>query len=292
MNGIAGEVLAQSLPHLERNLHPIIIIRAYKLALETALSIIDDICIPVNIQSDEEMLKLIQTSIGTKFVNRWSDLMCNLALKAVRIVAKDVDISGTGPTVGKKEVDIKRYARIEKVSGGLIEDSTVLQGVMVNKDVTHPKMRRFIVNPRIILLDCPLEYKKGESQTDIEIKKEEDWNRVLEIEEEQIKGLCDKLNEFKPDIVFTEKGVSGEHFRVRMTDFIMADMLSGLPCSDLAQHYLLKANVSAIRRVRKSDNNRIARAIGATIVNRIEDLRESDVGTGCGEFRIDKLGDE
>ena len=71
-------------------------------------------------------------------------------------------------------------------------------------------MRRRIVKPRIILLDCPLEYKKGESQTNLELSKEEDWNRVLEIEEEQIKAMCDKLAELKPDLVFTEKGVSGK----------------------------------------------------------------------------------
>ncbi len=127
--------------------------------------------------------------------------MCKLALQAVRTVSQE--------DAGVKTVDLKRYARVEKVPGGEIEQSTVLSGVMLNKDVTHPKMRRRIEKPRIILLDCPLEYKKGESQTNIEISKEADWNRVLEIEEEQVKAMCEKLIEFKPDLVFTEKGVSG-----------------------------------------------------------------------------------
>jgi len=140
---------------------------------------------------------------------------------------------------------------------------------MLNKDITHPKMRRRIVNPRIVLLDCPLEYKKGESQTNIEISKEADWARIQELEEEQVKAMVDRILEFKPDLVITEKGVS-----------------------DYAQHFLYKANISAIRRVRKSDNNRIARAVGATIVNRLEDLRESDIGTKCGLFNIEKIGDE
>jgi T-complex protein 1 subunit gamma len=118
--------------------------------------------------------------------------------------------AGVAAAMNVKTVDIKRYARVEKVPGGEIEECRVLSGVMLNKDVTHPKMRRRIEKPRIILLDCPLEYKKGESQTNIEIQKEEDWNRILQIEEEQIKSLCDKLIEFKPDLVFTEKGVSGE----------------------------------------------------------------------------------
>lgn len=91
----------------------------------------------------------------------------------------------------------------------------------------------------------------------------------MELEEEHVKRQCDEIIALKPDVVFTEKGVS-----------------------DIAQHFLLKAGISAIRRVRKSDNNRIARACGATIANRTEELQESDVGTGAGLFEIKKMGDE
>lgn len=206
----AGEMLAQALPQLERNIHPVVIIAAYKRALNDALQIVEDISIPVDIDNDKAMYALIQSSIGTKFVSRWSELMCGLALKAVRTVS--FDVGG-----GKKEVDIKRYARVEKIPGGEIENSEVIDGVMVNKDITHPKMRRRIENPRIILLDCPLEYKKGESQTNIEVSKEDDWNRILQIEEEQVKHMCDAILALKPDVVITEKGVSGELFRALMT---------------------------------------------------------------------------
>lgn len=170
---------------------------------------------------------------------------------------------------GRTEVDIKRYAKVEKIPGGSIDDSCVLKGVMVNKDVTHPKMRREIKNPRIVLLDCPLEYKKGESQTSVEIVGDQDFTRMLQIEEEHVQRVCADIIAVKPDLVFTEKGVS-----------------------DLAQHYLVKAGITAIRRVRKTDNLRIARACGATIVNRTEELTEKDVGTGCGLFEVKKIGDE
>ncbi|KAI8814959.1 chaperonin Cpn60/TCP-1 family [Cladochytrium replicatum] len=258
---LAGEVLASALPFLERNIHPITIIGAYKRALDDALNIITEVSINVNTTDRKEMMGLIEASIGTKMVSTWSELMCGLAYDAVRTVSMEVD--------GKKEVDIKRYARVEKVPGGEIEECRVLKGVMVNKDVTHPKMRRRIENPRIVLLDCPLEYKKGESQTAIEVTDEAHWARILEIEEEQIKELTNHIIRLKPDLVFTEKGVS-----------------------DLAQHYLLKAGITAIRRLRKSDNNRVARATGATIVNQVEDLKESDVGTQCGLFEVRKIGDE
>lgn len=259
---LAGEILALSMPQLERRIHPVVIISAFKRALADALEIIQDISIPVDINDTETMRQLISSSIGTKFTSRWSNLMCDLALTAVRTVSHN--IGG-----GKMEVDIKRYARVEKVPGGEIEDSCVLDGVMLNKDITHPKMRRRIENPRIILLDCTLEYKKGESQTNIEISKEEDWNRILQIEEEQVKAMCEAILAVKPDLVITEKGVS-----------------------DLAQHYLVKNNITALRRVRKTDNNRIARATGATIVNSVFDLTERDVGTQCGLFDISKIGDE
>jgi T-complex protein 1 subunit gamma len=206
----AGEILAQALPQLERSIHPVVIISAFKRALKDALEIIDEISLPIDINDDKAMYTLISSSIGTKFVSRWSELMCSLALKAVRTVSWD---AGNG----KKEVDIKRYARIEKVPGGEIEESRVLDGVMLNKDVTHPKMRRKIENPRIVLLDCPLEYKKGESQTNIEITKEEDWNRILQIEEEQVKAMCEHILAVNPDLVITEKGVSGMRFRLHIS---------------------------------------------------------------------------
>lgn len=279
---LAGEMLAQALPQLERNIHPVVIIQAFKRALNDALAIIQEISIPVDTSNDEAMIMLIKACIGTKTISRYSELMCSLALKAVRIVSQDTAFTSNaltqqpqtnGTTTHSKskpqEIDIKRYARIEKIPGGEIEDCTVLDGVMLNKDITHASMKRRIENPRIVLLDCTLEYKKGESQTNIEITNEDSWNRILQIEEEQVKKMCDAILAVKPTLVITEKGVS-----------------------DLAQHYFVRAGVTAIRRVRKTDNNRVARAVGATIVNRVEDLVESDVGTECGLFEIQKIGDE
>ncbi|KAI1616775.1 chaperonin Cpn60/TCP-1 family [Exophiala viscosa] len=277
---LAGEMLAQALPQLERNIHPVVIIQAFKKALADALAIVEEISMPVDVSNDKAMISLIESSIGTKTISTHSELMCSLALKAVRTVSLEQSFFSNPQTNGvaksvspnapkAQEVDIKRYARIEKIPGGEIEDSCVLDGVMLNKDITHASMRRRIENPRIVLLDCTLEYKKGESQTNVEITDEESWNKILQIEEEQVKKMCDAILAVKPTLVITEKGVS-----------------------DLAQHYFVKAGVTALRRVRKSDNNRIARATGATIVNRVDDLQEADVGTGCGLFEIEKIGDE
>ncbi|AGO11991.1 AaceriAGR314Wp [[Ashbya] aceris (nom. inval.)] len=265
---LAGEILAQCAPYiLEKNIHPVIIIQALKRALADALEVVRDVSKPVDVENEEAMKKLIQAAIGTKYVNHWSAKMCDLALTAVRTVRVDLGKDLMGEQ--QYEIDTKRYVRVEKIPGGDVVDSQVLNGVMLNKDVVHPKMSRRVEKPRVVLLDCPLEYKKGESQTNIEITKEEDWNRILQIEEEQIQWMCEQILAVKPTVVITEKGVS-----------------------DLAQHFLLKGGCSVLRRVKKSDNNRIARVTGATIVNRVEDLKETDVGTKCGLFKVELIGDE
>jgi len=256
------------------NLHPTVIVQGYNKALQAALDICEEIALEVDVHDKEQMMKLVQSSIGTKFSSRWNDKMVEMALQAVLTVAREkgsngASTSSSNPYNHKMEVDIKRYAKVEKIPGGEIEDSTVLKGVMFNKDTTHSKMRRRIENPRILLLDCPLEYKKGESQTNVEITNTEDWNTMLRMEEEYVENMCMEIIAFQPDIVITEKGVS-----------------------DLAQHYLAKANITAFRRLRKTDNNRVARATGATIVSRTDEIQESDIGTGCGLFEMKKIGDE
>ena len=259
---LTGEIMSVVQPFLEQNMHPTVIITALRLALEDAVKILrENVALPIDIKDDSKVLQVIQSSLDTKVAGKLGEFACQLALKAVRTVHIEEG--------GRKEIDIKKYAKVEKVPGGQLEDSVVLSGVMLNKDVVHPKMRRRIENPRIILLDGPLEYKKGESQTEVEITKEEDFSKMLELEEEQVASMCADLIAHKPDLVITEKGVS-----------------------DLAQHYLVKAGISVLRRVRRTDNLRISRAVGANIVNRPDEVREEDIGTGCGLFEIRKFGDE
>uniref|UniRef100_A0A7N8Y9S7 T-complex protein 1 subunit gamma n=1 Tax=Mastacembelus armatus TaxID=205130 RepID=A0A7N8Y9S7_9TELE len=208
---LAGEMLAVAEQFLEQQMHPTIIISAYRQALEDMLDTLKEISTPVDTSDRSMMLKIVHSAINTKALSRWSELACGIALDAVRTVELEDN--------GRKEIDIKKYAKVEK--------------------------------------------------TDIEISKEEDFARILQMEEEYIQQICEDIIRLKPDLVFTEKGIS-----------------------DLAQHYLMKANISAIRRVRKTDNNRIARACGARIVSRTDELREEDVGTGAGLFEVKKIGDE
>jgi len=258
---LAGEVLGLSEPWLEKGIHPQVIISAYKKALDDGMDIMDKYVVNVDTNNREEMIRIVQSAIGTKFINRWGNLFCGIALDAVKTVYLEED--------GRKEIDIKKYVRIEKIPGGEMNDCRLIPGVILNKDITHPKMRRRIENPRVLLLDCPLEYKKAESMMNIEVTKEEHWGQILKQEEDYITKMCEDIIKLKPDLVLTEKGLS-----------------------DLAQHIFIKNNITALRRVRKTDNNRIARATGATICHRPDEINESDIGTRAGLFDIQKIGDE
>merc|ERR1719409_2195457 len=216
---LAGEYLAKAEPLLERQVHPTVICNGYLKALDDAVKALDELAIPLDLNDSEMLAKLVESCTGTKFIARFSNMMVDLALGAVECVLVD--------DAGRKDIDIKRYAKVEKIPGGDMDDCRVLKGVMINKDVVHAKMRRRIEKPRILLLDCTLEYKKGESQTQIELSDEKAWEALLEEEERAIKEMCNDIIAVQPD--------------------------------------LQKANISVIRRVRKTDNNRIARASGATI---------------------------
>jgi T-complex protein 1 subunit gamma len=161
----AGEMLVVAEPFLSRNMHPTVIVRAYARALEYALEVAEKMATRVELSDAAQMRALIRSCIATKFSARYGDLISDLALAAVRCVTVE---EGAG---GAKEIDTKRYARVEKIPGGELDECTVLRGVMMEKDVTHPKMRRRIEKPRILLLDCPLEYKKAESATNLEVRR-------------------------------------------------------------------------------------------------------------------------
>ncbi|CBH13340.1 t-complex protein 1 gamma subunit, putative [Trypanosoma brucei gambiense DAL972] len=259
---LTGEILSLSKPLLERGIHPLKIVKGFSLALTDALAAIEKIATSIDPNDIKQLEEVVRACLGTKYNSHEDDLMCKMAVEAtLRVVVEN-------KVTGQKEVDIKRYAKIEKIPGGSVSDSVVLDGVMFNKDHIHPKMRRYIEKPRILLLDCPLEYKKPETTINVEVGQATDWELLLKQEEDYVRGLCQTIISFKPDVVITEKGAS-----------------------DLAAHFLHKAQITCIRRLRKTDNNRIARATGATIISRVAELTEDHIGH-AGLMEIKKIGDE
>lgn len=260
---LTGEILSLAKPLLDRQIHPLKIVKGFAEALTVSLEAIEAVAAPVDVSNRSELENVVKACLGTKFNSRQEELMCGLAVDAtLRVVRKDAH-------TGNTEIDIKRYAKVEKIPGGAVEDSCVLDGVMFNKDHIHPKMKRRIENPRILLLDTPLEYKKAETTISVEVTKETDWEELLKQEENYVRGLVNGIIKLKPTVVVTEKG-----------------------CADLAAHFLAKAGITVIRRLRKTDNNRIARASGATICSRVDEITPEDIGTGAQLFEIKKIGDE
>ncbi|KAG9390813.1 Chaperonin Cpn60/TCP-1 [Carpediemonas membranifera] len=260
---LAGEALAVSRRLLEvDHLHPTTVISGYYKALEEAVAHTKTLTKTIDTTDDDEIRTVIKSTVGTKFVKSWSDLVCNLALKAVRTVAVTKEGQAT------PEIDIKRYAKVEKIPGGAVEDCQVLNGVMINKDVVHAGMDRFKRDARVVLLDSSFEYKKAESTLEIDVSKGEDYAKFLKLEREWVQKQCSAILDVNPSAVITEKGLDDE-----------------------AQEIFARHGVSCIRRLRKTDLHRVARVTGATVVHRMEDIKASDVGT-ASTFEIKEIGDE
>lgn len=190
-------------PFIERKIHPTIIVKAFYKALTEGVRIIREVAKPLDLKDEKAVSQAMWACVGTKFFSRWGSLIVDMAIQSVRVVM-------TGDTnMGKLTADMKRFAKVEKIPGGEVSECRVLNGVMLNKDITHANMRRRIKNPRVLLLDCPLEYKKGESQTNIEMTDKNTKEMLLQEEVNEIASMCNYIIKWKPDLVVTEKGVSG-----------------------------------------------------------------------------------
>lgn len=128
---LAGEMMVAAKPFIERNIHPSIICKAYYRALEEGIRILESLAIDIDVNDDVQINKALSSCIGTKFASRWGKLITDLSLTATRTIMR-------GGKLNKLNLEVKRYAKVEKIPGGVLEDSVVLDGVMFNKDLTHP----------------------------------------------------------------------------------------------------------------------------------------------------------
>lgn len=255
---LAAQIL-NNMSDLLDNIHPIKITQALSKGLNLCLESLKLLTVDLK-KDEEEKLNIIRSCVGTKLCSLLGIKMEELAYKAAKTVFSENN--------GLKKIDLMNDLRVEKIVGNY-QDCEVLDGIILNKNIIHPQMRKEIINPRILVLDFPLEYKKGESQTNYEFKTADSFKRALEIEEENIKEMCDKINELKPDILLTEKGVS-----------------------DLAMSLLFNYNITVIRRIKKTESNRIVKACGGFVVGSLEDLSEKVIGKNCQSFEYLKIGEE
>ena len=237
---IAGELLKKSESLLDSDIHPTIIAMGYRKAAEKAQEILEDICIE-DISRDM-LINVAMTAMTGKGTEKAREPLANLVVDAVQQVEVDGDV----------DTD---QIKIEKKEGTVVEDSTLVEGVIVDKERVHAGMPSKIENAKIALLNAPLEVKETEVDAEIRITDPAQMQAFIEQEENMIKDMVNKVVDAGANVLFAQKGID-----------------------DLAQHYLSKAGVLAVRRVKKSDIEKLSKATGATVVSNFEDLTGDDLG--------------
>lgn len=237
---IAGELLKKSESLLDQDIHPTIIAMGYRQAAEKAQEILDDIAI--DSVDEETLIKVAMTAMTGKGTEAAREPLAKLIVDAVQKVAED----------GAVDTD---NIKIEKKDGAVVEDSTLVEGVIVDKERVHPCMPSEVKDAKIALVNSPLEVKETEVDAEIRITDPAQMQAFIEQEEKMVKDMVDKVAESGANVLFAQKGID-----------------------DLAQHYLSKAGILAVRRVKKSDIEKLARATGANVVTNLEDLTADDLG--------------
>lgn len=237
---IAGELLKKSESLLDQDIHPTIIAMGYRQAAEKAQEILDDIAI--DSVDEETLIKVAMTAMTGKGTEAAREPLAKLIVDAVQKVAED----------GAVDTD---NIKIEKKDGAVVEDSTLVEGVIVDKERVHPGMPSEVKDAKIALVNSPLEVRETEVDAEIRITDPAQMQAFIEQEEKMVKDMVDKVAESGANVLFAQKGID-----------------------DLAQHYLSKAGILAVRRVKKSDIEKLARATGANVVTNLEDLTADDLG--------------
>jgi len=253
---LAGELLKQAEGLLDQEIHPTVIAAGYRAAADKSMAILKSIGVGVTV-GDEQMLKKIAVTAMTGKGSQTARVeLADLSVQAVRAV---VDEDGS--------VDTDNIT-VEKKVGGGITDSQLVHGMVIDKERLHPNMPKKVSNAKIALLNAAIEIEKTEVDAKIEITSPDQLQAFLDQEETMLKDMVQRIVKTGANVVFCQKGID-----------------------DLAQHFLAKEGIYTIRRIKKSDMEKLARATGARIVTSIHDLGEKDLGkAGLVEER--KIGDE
>jgi len=256
---LAGELLKRAETLVEQNIHPTIISQGYRMASAKALEILNKISQPVGPEDHETLKQIAITSMASKSVSFNREELGEIAVKAVSAVAEKKGEA--------HNVDLDNIQLIKK-QGGQISDTSLIEGVIVDKEKVHSGMPSRVESPKIALLDAALEIKKTEIDAKIEINDPSQLNAFLQEEENMLKRMVETVKKSGANVVFVQKGID-----------------------DLAQHYLAKDGIYAVRRVKKSDMEKLAKATGASIVSKVSELTPSDVGA-AGLVEERKIGDD
>jgi thermosome len=256
---LAGELLKRSEELVEQNVHPTTITQGFRMAADKAVEILEASAETVSVDDRETLRKLSMTSMASKSAAGSKELLSDIAVDAVRAVAEKRN--------GTMEADIDNI-QVTKKHGGAVEDTVLVQGIIVDKEAVSTSMPKRIEKASVALLDCALEIKKTEVDAKIEIRQAGQMQAFLDGEEKRLKAMADRLKDAGANVVFCQKGID-----------------------DLVQYYLAKSKIYAARRCKRSDIEKLSRATGGKIISRLEDLSKDDLGkAGLVEER--KIGDD
>jgi len=256
---VAGELLSKAEELIRKGVHPTVIIDGYRKAAERALETLEKLAIPVKPNEKESLKKVAITSMASKLVAENKEYLADIASSAILHVAQKI---GEGY---KADVD---DIMVEKKPGESLRDTKLINGIVVDKEVVHPGMPKRIEKAKIALLDVPLEIEKTEFDAKINIESPEQMDAFLKQEEDMIKVMVEKLAKSGANVVLCQKGID-----------------------DLAQHYLARKNMLAVRRIKKSDMEKLSKATGGKIATNLDGLSKNDLGyANLVEQR--KIGDD
>ena len=254
---LAGELLKQAEVLLDQNVHPTVISNGYKIASSKAMEIIEKVA--KKGITDEELKNIAKTAMTGKNVGGVADYLAEIAVKAVKYIAEKRD--------GKTVVDVDNIL-VQKKFGGGITDTQLIEGVVIDKEKVHPRMPVVVKNAKIALLDSGLEIKKTEIDAKVQITDPSKIQAFLDQEEETLREMVQKIKKAGANVVFSQKGID-----------------------DLAQHFLSKEGIYGVRRVKKSDMEKLARATGGKIITNLDDLSPADLGY-AEQVEEKKIGDD
>ena len=243
---LAGELLDRADELIEDKIHPATITNGYRLASLKASEILEELKIPIDIDDESTLIDIATTSMTGKTVELNKEHLAEIALKAVKKIAEEKD--------GGYEVDIKDV-KIVKKAGTSLDESELVDGIILEKERLHEKMPKKIIDGKIALLNYEFDVKKTEVDASIEITSTDQLQRFIDQEEKSIRKMVEMIKNIDADVLFCQKGID-----------------------DLAQHYLAKAGITAFKDVSKSDMEKLAKATGGKVVNNLKDISPEDLG--------------
>ena len=257
---LAGELLKKAEDMIEQNIHPTVIAGGYRLASEKAREVLDKISSKVSIKDADALKKVAITAMASKSSSGHRDVLADIVVKSVTMVAEE-------RADGSYYVDDDDI-QITKKQGGSIADTELVEGVIVDKERVHPGMPAQVENAKIALIDAALEVKKTEIDAKIEITDPSQLQAFLSEEENMLRRMVETVRKSGANVVFAQKGID-----------------------DLPQHFLAKEGIYAVRRVKKSDMEKLAKATGGKVVTKLDELTKDDLGHAKLVFEK-KIGDD